>query len=304
MKLTCLRSTLTRLTILLSVFVSSINLAHSPLAQTRPQKTFVGVIAGDPPVMSIDALVLLENGKLKQPYDVENLAARNEFGNQFFKKGNTYRVTFGGGEVGTASIIEFNEGCNNIHAQANGGHEKIRGRIMGLVTNDDRLGRRPSHRRAPTADERAAVMELVKQIYTSRKTTPAMLRLLTTTNLTATDLNGDGKSELIGSFVIETAAKARRDLLLIAEPEVATTGLDALSSSPKFRAALVEFQSYKLPPEEFHSAIDFVDYLDLDRDGTGEVFTIQQGFDAYEYSIYKKQSGRWQKVYSFIGDAC
>jgi hypothetical protein len=116
---------------------------------------------------------------------------------------------------------------------------------------------------------------------------------LTTTNLTATDLDNDGKFELIGSFVIQTKGNDRRDLLLIAEPQ-----------QEKYKAALVAFQSYKLPPEQFDSAVDFVDQLDLDGDHIGEVFVIQHGFDAYGYSIYKKTNGRWRKVHTAIGDAC
>jgi hypothetical protein len=79
-------------------------------------------------------------------------------------------------------------------------------------------------------------------------------------------------------------------------------GTEALSQGENFKAALIDYQSYRL--EEFDSAIDFVDQLDLDSDGIAEVFARQQGFDAYSYLIYKKQDGRWQKVYSFIGDAC
>src|SRR5207245_873498 len=144
-----------------------------------------------------------------------------------------------------------------------------------------------------TEAERAAVLDLVKQIYRSKAATALLLRRMQTTNLTATDLDSDGKFELIGSFVIETKAKARRDLFLIAEPQ-----------GNGYKAALVNYQSYKLPPEGFDSAIKFVDQLDLDGDGMGEVFAIQGGFDAYGYLIYRKQAGRWRKVYHMIGDAC
>ncbi|MGH9883798.1 MAG: hypothetical protein ACRD6N_20430 [Pyrinomonadaceae bacterium] len=69
-----------------------------------------------------------------------------------------------------------------------------------------------------------------------------------------------------------------------------------------FKAGLIEFQAYKL--QDFVSSIDFVDQLDIDGDGVAEVFAKQQGFDAYSFSIYKKQNGRWRRVHSFIGDAC
>jgi hypothetical protein len=164
---------------------------------------------------------------------------------------------------------------------------------MGLASNVNIPAGREIARRGPSESERATAMELVKGIYLSRGTPQSWLKLLTTTNLTATDLDYDGKFELIGSFVIQTAANARRDLLVILEPQ-----------QDKFKPTLVAFQSYKLPPEQFDSAADFVDQLDLDGDGVGEVFVIEHGFDAYGYSIYKKQNGRWRKIHSAIGDAC
>ena len=59
---------------------------------------------------------------------------------------------------------------------------------------------------------------------------------MTVTNLTATDLDGDGKFELIGSFVIATEKKFRRDLFLIAEPQGAN-----------YKAALVLGNTRSLP---------------------------------------------------------
>ena len=38
-----------------------------------------------------------------------------------------------------------------------------------------------------------------------------------------------------------------------------------------FKPSLFHFQSYHLPPYGFDSAVDFVDQLDLDGDGVGEV---------------------------------
>lgn len=243
---------------------------------------------------NMDALVLVVNGKLRQPYPEYNEAAQQQFGKEYFAAGKKYRMTFGGGTVGTATVKSFDTGCNNIHAKADIEDDgKVPAHLSALATTSDSLGRKLGSRRAPTDAERAATMKLVTQIYRSRGTTPAWLRLLKTTNMTATDLNGDGKLEIIASFVIETKAKTRKDLLLIAEPD-----------SAGFKPALVKFQSYKLPPEGFDSAIDFVDQLDIDGDGVGEVFVQQHGFDAYGYAIYKKSGGRWREVYTTTGDAC
>lgn len=243
---------------------------------------------------TMDAVVMVKNGKLQQPYGDYDEASQARFAKGYFSPGKKYRLAFGGGEVGSVTVEGSSQGCNNIHAKVrmedNG---RIARPLSGLATDSTSLGTRPSSRRAPTAEEREAVMTLVKQIYRSRGTTPALLRQLKTTNLTATDLNGDGKLEMVGSFVLETKTKARRDLFLIAEPQGAN-----------FKGALVNFQAYQLPPEGFDSAVDFVDQLDLDGDGIAEVFVLQHGFDAYGYTIYKKSRGRWNRVYTTTGDAC
>lgn len=283
------------------------------LEAQRPQPaknaTLVCVVSrpdGENPEGNVDAVVRIENGKLVQPYPEYNEAAQRTFASQYFSPGKKYRLTFGGGEVGSATIKGSNMGCNNIHASAlvedNG---RIPARLSALATDSDSLGTKPPSRRAPTDAERLKVMTMVRQIYRTRGTTPGLVGTIKTTNLTATDLSGDGEFELIGSFVVETKQKARRDLFLIAEPQNVKPGpRGAFASELTLKPALVHFQSYKLPPEGFDSAVDFVDQLDLDGDGVAEVFVQQHGFDAYGYSIYKKTNGRWRQVYTTTGDAC
>jgi len=69
-------------------------------------------------------------------------------------------------------------------------------------------------------------------------------------------------------------------------------------------ADFVNFQAYQPPPEGFLSSIDFVDQLDLDGNGVGEVFAVQGGFDGYAYVIFRRVGGRWRQVFNMIGDAC
>jgi hypothetical protein len=280
-----------------SLFTVPMQAGRATVQKAATGTTLVCVVSrNDPesPEANMDAVVLVTNGKLRQPFPEYNEAAQQKFGNNYFATGKNYRITFGGGEVGSATITGFDTGCNNIHAKASlKDNGKIPPHLSALATDSDLLGRKPSARRAPTQLERDAVMKLVNRVYSSHQTARALLRSITTTNLTATDLDGDGQFEMIGSFVIQTASKARRDLLLIAEP----AGKD-------FKVALEKFQAYRLPPEQFDSAIDFVDQLDLDGDGVGEVFVQQHGFDAYAYAIYKKTRGRWLQVLTTTGDAC
>ena len=262
---------------------------------SQKMKTLVGVVSstGDSE-WTMDAVVIVEHGKLISPYADEKEDQRTLFAREYFSAGRKYRLTFGGGDAGTATIRKWDTGCNNIHATVEAKTTaKLTDKVMALATNSETLGTKQGARRALTAAEHQSVMQMVKQIYTAKGTPAAMLRRMTTTNLTATDLDGDGKFELVGSFVIATGRKFRRDLFLIAEPQ-----------GVSYKAALVDYQAYKLQPEGFDSAINFVDQLDLDGDGIGEVFAVQGGFDAYGYAIYKKGNGRWRKVYEATGDAC
>ena len=310
--------------IVLSLFILLADVqTHATLVeQASPAKEKVGVkpalvcvvshVDPEEPQSNMDAVVLVENGKFRQPYPKETEAAQNKFAANYFAPGKKYRVTFGGGEVGTATVKSSGMGCNNLHAAATvEDNRKIPPHLSALATDSGTLGRKPVARRSPTDAERHAVMKMVRQIYRAHGTTSSLLNTLKTTNLTATDLNGDGEFELIGSFVLETKAKARRDLLLIAEPQPQTPGQAAGlagpssgSTGPSFKATLANFQSYHLPPEGFDSAVDFVDQLDLDGDGVAEVFVQNHGFDAYGYSIYKKTNRVWRQVYTTTGDAC
>lgn len=266
-----------------------------PVGSLVPEATLICAVSGEgESEMNLDAVVIVQGGKLKAPYVEDNEAAQQRFAKQYFQPGRKYRLTFGGGQVGTAVVKGSDKGCNNIHATvAVETTAPIHGQVKALATNSNSLGKRTSARRAPTDSERTAVLDLVKGIYTQHGVTASQYRLLKVTNLTATDLDGDGKYELVGSFTLALKTKAERDLFLIAEAKDA--GL---------RAAFAKFQAYQPPAEGFLSSIDFVDQLDLDGDGTGEVFAVQGGFDAYGYLIFKKTGNRWRQVYTAMGDAC
>jgi hypothetical protein len=250
---------------------------------------------GETPAYSMDALVILSRGKYINPVGDGDSSGMKPFAEKYFHAGNRYRVLLGGGEVGTAIVKSSEEGCNTIHSTISvESSAKISGHIKGLATNSETLGKKASSRRALTPAERAAVMTLVKNIYRQHKTSNALIGKLQVNNLTATDLDGDGQFEVVGDFQIggDSTEGPRRDLFLIATP-----------SGGGYKAELANFQAYRMN-SGFGRGIGFADQLDIDGDGTSEVVTIDEGFDGYGYSIYKKQGGRWRMVYSVAGDAC
>lgn len=278
--------------ILMTCLVSG-NSSGTSHAQTR-KHTVILAVSAESGEVSVDAVAILEGKRLLSPYNDEQKDKQKAFGDEYFKKGTVYRLIFGGGDAGTATVNKWTEGCNNIHAQATvSTSARLGGKVMALATNSEALGKHSVSRRPPTDAERAAVMTLMKSIYQRNRTPSTLMPAIKVTNLTATDLNGDGKYEMIGSFTLAAKNKFERDLFLIATPQ-----------GTAMRADFVKFQAYQPPPEGFLSSIDFIDQLDVDGDGLGEVFATAGGFDGYALLVFKKVGGRWRQVHDQIGDAC
>jgi hypothetical protein len=126
-----------------------------------------------------------------------------------------------------------------------------------------------------------------------------------TINLTAIDLDNDGKSELIGSFVAkkQKGGAARYPLFLFAEPQ-----------GNSYRTTVLQFERFTA--KDIMSGADLtaiengvylerlVDALDLDGDGASEVITVRDGLEGDGYQIYKKQGAKWNQVYEFSNYRC
>jgi hypothetical protein len=264
-----------------------------PAAQPR-KAVVVFAVSGEGGEPHMDAVVIVDGKLLHAPFTDEQKDKQKSFANKYFAAGRQYRLTFGGGDAGSVTVKKWSEGCNSPHAEVSAATSvRLGENVKALATDSPSFGKRASARRAPTDVERAAVMVLMKRIYKQNRTPAGLISSVKVTNLTATDLDGDGKYEMIGSFTLTARNKFERDLFLIAKPQGAA-----------MRADFAKFQAYKPGPEGFLSNIDLVDQLDLDGDGLAEVFAVQTGFDAYAYVIFKKVGGRWRQVYDAIGDAC
>jgi hypothetical protein len=270
------------------------NSAGASAAAQRRSSSVIFAVNGEADDYHMDAVAIFNGRRFIAPFSEELKDAQKTFGDKYFAAGRKYRLTFGGGEAGTVTVKKWSEGCNSIHAEvAATTSARLGGQVRALATSSDSLGKRASSRRALTDAERTAVLKLVKNIYTQRRTPANLIGSIKVTNLTATDLDGDGKFEMVGSFMLTAKNKFERDLFLVTQ----AVGAD-------MRADFMQWQAYQPPPEGFLSSIDFVDQLDVDGDGMGEIVAVQGGFDAYAYLIFKKTAGRWREVYQGMGDAC
>lgn len=281
-------------------------------ASITPQASVVvfAVSGTNLPNAVMEPILIVENGSYKEPISGSSDATEiSKFSDQYYRKGQKYRLLFGGGDAGAATVTatgKDNE-CMRTSAEVTlKTQARLNRNVMALATNSDSLGTGKGSRRVPTAAERASAIALAQTAFRQKGIAAALLPSLEVINLTALDLDRDGKSELIGSFVVKKTkgVQARHMLFLLAEPQGAN-----------FKTALAEYgetDAKSIMSGAEISAVEqngvyverLLDQLDLDGNGTGEVLTLTAGLEGDNYKAYKKSGGQWAKVYEFGNYRC
>ena len=186
------------------------------------------------------------------------------------------------------------QGCVGIVAEATAETPaRLGGRVKVLATDSQTLGRGAPSRRAPTEAERERAVELARAAYAKNRVAAALAAKMEVVNLTATDLDRDGRFELVGSFLVQKeggAAPESNALFLIMEP-----------AEGGFKTA---WEWFHQGSEDSYEDRHFVDQVDLDGDGVGEVVAMGSYYESNDYVIYKRQQGRWRPVYKGGGGGC
>lgn len=260
----------------------------------------------------MEPVLIIDEGRYANPIAGDSdAAALKEFAAKYYGAGKNYRLLFGGGQAGFVTVEKptmdsecFRTGASiKLTAQVK---VKLNRNVMALATNLRGQVREQSSRRVPTSTERTEAIRLAKQAYKEKGTPAVILPTLEVVNLTAVDLNGDGKAELIGTFVLKKnkGGAARYVLFLIAESE-----------GKGYRAALTNYERFISKDIMSGGSLDsigaegiyterLVDILNLDIDSAAEVFTITNSFEGVTYKLYKKQAGMWKSVYEFNSYRC
>jgi hypothetical protein len=249
--------------------------------------------------VQIEPVALIVGGRFVQPPVADGSesadAARSEkrFIADYFRPGRSYRLLFGGGEAGKVTVKQYLEpGCVGLVASATAETQvKLGGEVLALATDSDALGRGKGTRRAPTAQERAAALSLARTLFRGRRVPASALEKIKTNNLTAIDLDADGRAELVGSYFIEMQPGfPQHTAFLIAEPRGAA-----------YKAAL---SWYHLGTEEDSAVRRLVDAVDLDGDGVLEVVAGGSYYESNDYLVYKRARTLWRVVYQGGGGGC
>lgn len=304
------------ITLLLSAVLSMIEAGQSKaLPQEGRGRVAVFAVsssAGELPEAMMEPFVIIEQGQYKKPVAGDSDAAEiSRFAAGYYQKGRKYRLLFGGGEAGTATVKASNENdeCFRTGAKATlqGQVPKLNLNVIALATDSDSLGRTPGSRRAPTASERASALSLARTAYLQKGVPAALLPTLQTINLTAIDVDKDGKFEIIGSFVVKKTkgGQARYTLFLLAEQQGAKYQTAIANHERITEKEIMSGASINDVNENGIYVEKLVDQLDLDRDGTGEVITMTTGLEGVSYYIYgKTPKGQWRQVYEFGNYRC
>ena len=167
---------------------------------------------------------------------------------------------------------------------------------MGLATNKPVAKTASGVRRLPTAAERREIEDLVRDEFINQGVSENAAGKMKYHNLTAIDVDADGKAEMVGSFWTGDTAVERNLLFFIAEKQ----------KNGKYGFGYSEFR--KIVPDEVMSGelkdLDdgtyhelLLDSMEYDGDTTAEIFTLVKGFEGNNFNVYSKREGKWTKVF-------
>ncbi len=238
---------------------------------------------------TVEPIAFLNKGKLEEPAagdaDQKPLAA---FVKNYYPVNKVYSLIFGGASVGTVTIK---------------GADPSRECSRNMATNAKLAKPGTGVRRLPTVAERAEVELLVREELSRNNVPASSSKTLKYQNLTAVDVDGDGRVELVGSYWSDTSAKSRALLAFIAD--LGTDGKYALGYSSFNSVEEGEVMSSDIKDIDtgvYHERL--LDLFDVDGDGISEIFTYTMSFEGAGFNVYKRTGGKWASIYEFSNYHC
>ncbi|MEQ1603686.1 MAG: hypothetical protein ABL999_02345 [Pyrinomonadaceae bacterium] len=282
--------------IVLSAFLSPVSAQKvTPPATQKAAKPIVFAVLNNG--QTLEPIAYINKAKFEEPVngsDAEDLLL--PFHRSYYRKGTAYKLIFGGAAAGTATVKSADPksecGKNTAIAITKTTKTPLKGMVMALATNEV-VKATTSYRRKPTAAEKDDADALARAEFAKQKLTPKTLKYH---NLTALDVEGDGKAELVGSYYVEIDKLTRGVLFFIASK----------GTNGKYSVGYQEYRSIdqanvmsgeiKAVDEGIYNEL-LLDVFDADGDGTSEVFTYVQSFEGAGFKIYRRNGSKWTNVF-------
>ncbi len=291
------------------LFIATLIVAASPgspalgqVAKTGVAKPsiVVAVLSGG---TYIEPITIIDKGKILVAADNEEEFPKID---TYFSPKRKFDLIFGGKRAGSVEVIKRQEGeCAGTSAEVSvkATGAKLSGFVMALATDLPTIAPGAGSRRRPTAVERAEIEKLVRSAFSKAGAPKTALQKLRYQNLTAMDLDADGKPEFVGSYWIAPKAKERRLLFFIAESRDGTIRFahsDLNTVTPEEMMAGAEMSH--IDEGAGHELL--LDALDYDADGVAEIFTTLQAFEGRNFHVYGRRSGKWERVHQSYNYRC
>lgn len=292
---------------ILIIAMVSAALAQKPRPKPTPKpRPIVFAVLNDGKV--VEPIAYADKGKLEQAVDnaaeAPKLAA---FHRSYYKPASTYRLIFGGSDAGTVTVKTSDAKAECIANTANitfsSQRAKLKGNVMALATNVATTTKGSGVRRLPTPAERAEIEALVRAELERQKISSSAAKDLKYHNLTALDIDGDANIELVGTFWAETGPKTRALLFFIADK--GSGGKYSFGSTDYRVIEEKDVMSGEIATVDdgvYHERL--LDILDVDNDGTAEVFTYVQSFEGAGFNAYRRAGGKWTRIYEGANYHC
>ncbi|MBK9216186.1 MAG: hypothetical protein IPM59_11425 [Chloracidobacterium sp.] len=272
-------------------------------AVSKPPKPIIFAVLNDG--KTLEPIAYINKGKLAETVNgSDDQTLITAFNRAYYKPGTIYKLIFGGANAGNVTVksSDAKAECSRNMATVTTRASKtpLQGLVMGIATNAPIKTASASYRRRPTAAEKDEIDALVKAEFMRQKLTPGTLRYQ---NLTALDLDRDGKAEIVGSYWVEIDRLTRGLLFFIASK----------GSNSKYALGYKEYRSIdqanvmsgdikSVDEGVYHELL--LDAFDYDGDGTSEVFTYIQSFEGAGFNAYRKSGGKWEQSYTTSNYHC
>lgn len=273
----------------------------TPVAKT-PRSIIFAVLSDG---KTLEPIAYVNKGKLEASVNgSDERSIITAFNRTYYKPGVNYRLIFGGADAGTVKIrtSDATSDCSANMAQVITSASKtpLKGLVMGLATNAPGKSKSASFRRRPTVAEKDEIETLVRASFAKHKLTPGVLRYH---NLTALDLENDGKAEIVGSYWVEIDRLTRGLLFFIA----------GKGSNDKYAIGYEEYRAIdqagvmsgdikNVDEGVYHELL--LDAFDYDGDGVSNIFTYVQSFEGAGFNAYSRSGGKWVKSFEGTNYHC